>query len=172
MHKIQDAHQQAMPRACARVWKIPGLSDLADLAQFAYINLKGGVAFNIHFQSEMQRFYGSNVIIAMNGAEKYRKNIKMYVLRCTTIAFKQTYGHTTSRHADMNLRCKFNFTAKIGQYFVRCRYSGRIVVARCKMTFISIHITANQNSTYNDKSIKQCLTCVFCPQTIINIISH
>ena len=45
------------------------------------------------------------------------KNIKTYVLRCTTIRFKQKYGHR-SRHADMNLRCKSESTAEIGQYFV------------------------------------------------------
>ena len=52
----------------------------------------------------------------MNGAYNYHKNIKMYVLRCTTIGLKQECGHKTSRRADMNLR--FKPTAKIGQFFV------------------------------------------------------
>ena len=50
----------------------------------------------------------------MNGAHNYHKNIKMYVLRCTTIGLKQECGHKTSRRAHMNLR--FKPTAKIGQF--------------------------------------------------------
>ena len=38
-----------------------------------------------------------------------------------------------------------------------------------KMTFISTHIIANQNSYHDDKSAWQCLTCVFCPQLIKNV---
>ena len=34
------------------------------------------------------------------------------------------------------------------------------------MTFMSIHIIANQNSYHDDKSTRQCLTCLFCPQLI------
>ena len=43
----------------------------------------------------MIRFYSSNVIFAMNEAYNYYKNIKMHVMRCTTIKFKQKYGHKT-----------------------------------------------------------------------------
>ena len=39
----------------------------------------------------------------MNGAHDYHKNIKMYVLWCTT---KQECGHKTSKRADMKLRLK------------------------------------------------------------------
>ena len=46
------------------------------------------------------------------------QNIKTYVLRCTTIGFKQKYEHRSSRRADMNLRYKSEFTVEIGQYFV------------------------------------------------------
>ena len=49
----------------------------------------------------------------MDGAYNYHKNIKMYVLRCTTIGLKQECGHKTSRHADMNLQ--FKPAADIGQ---------------------------------------------------------
>ena len=74
---------------------------------------------SVHFASEMLRFYVSSVIFAMNGAFKYYKNIKTYVLRCTIIGFKQKYGHRSSRRADMNPRCKSEFsTAEIGQYLV------------------------------------------------------
>ena len=48
----------------------------------------------------------------MNVAHNYHKNIKMYVLRCTTIGLKQECGHKTSRGVDMNLRFKPHFTAK------------------------------------------------------------
>ena len=37
------------------------------------------------------------------------------------------------------------------------------------MTFISIHIIANQNSCHVDKSAQQCLTRVICPQLIKNV---
>ena len=122
-----------------RVWEIPGLSDLADLA---YINLdkwswrqpssrRGMLQFgkhywlwnHHHFQSETPRFYVSNIIFTMNGSLKYCENIKKYVLRCTTIGFKQKYGHKSSRRADINLRCKSDcreFSAETGQYFVGC----------------------------------------------------
>ena len=39
----------------------------------------------------------------MNGVHNYHKNIKMYVLRCTTMRLKPECGHKTSRRADMNL---------------------------------------------------------------------
>ena len=44
--------------------------------------------------------------LAMKGAHNYHKNIKMYVLWCTTIELKQECGQKTSRRADMNLRLK------------------------------------------------------------------
>ena len=44
-----------------------------------------------------------------------------------------------------------------------------IVVERSEMTFISIHIIANQNSCHVDKSAQQCLTRVICPQLIRNV---
>ena len=43
----------------------------------------------VHFQSETPRFYVSSDIFAMNGALKYYKNIKTYVLRCTTIGLSR-----------------------------------------------------------------------------------
>ena len=39
------------------------------------------------------------------------QKIKMYVLRCISIGFKQKYGHKTSRSAGMNLRRNSGFTA-------------------------------------------------------------
>ena len=75
-----------------------------------------------HFQSETPRFNVSNVIFAMNGSLNYYENIEKYVLRCTTIGFKQKYGHKSSRRADMNLQCRSEFPAEIGpRYFVGCR---------------------------------------------------
>ena len=41
-----------------------------------------------------------------------------------------------------------------------------IAAGRTKITIISIHITANQNSNHNDKSTLYCLICIFCPQQI------
>ena len=67
---------------------------------------------NHHFQSETLRFYASNVIFAMNGSLKYYENIEKYILRCTTIGFKQNYGHKSSRSADMNLWCRSEFGNK------------------------------------------------------------
>ena len=67
----------------------------------------------------MPRFNVSNVIFAIDGAYKYYKYIKTYVLRCTTIGFKQKYGHSDGVLTDMNmmnLRCKSVFT-EIGQYW-------------------------------------------------------
>ena len=64
----------------------------------------------------------------MNGAHNYHKNIKMYVLLCTTIGLKQECGHETSRRADMNLRVKPHFTAKIGQFFVPTSQKMRLCV--------------------------------------------
>ena len=61
----------------------------------------------------MPRFCVSNVIFAINGAYTFYKYIKTHVLWCTTIGFKQKYGH---RGVLMNLRCKAVFTAEIGQY--------------------------------------------------------
>ena len=52
----------------------------------------------------------------MNGVHNYHKNIKLCILRSTTIGLKQECGYKTSRRADMNLR--FKPTAKIGQFFV------------------------------------------------------
>ena len=88
----------------------------------------------------------------------------MFFLRCTTIGFRQKYGHKTSirtGYADMDLRWKSDFTAKIGQYFVRRRLSSWIAIERSKMTFISMHIIANQTRV---KRINQhnCFTRVFC----------
>ena len=70
----------------------------------------------------------------MNGAHNYHKDIKMYVLRCTTIGLKQECGHKTSRGADMNLR--FNPTAKIGQFFVPTSQKRDYV----SMLFDAIHV--------------------------------
>ena len=53
----------------------------------------------------------------MNGVHNYHKNIKVYVLRCTTIRLKQERGHETSRRANMNLWFKPHFTGKIGSVF-------------------------------------------------------
>ena len=64
----------------------------------------------------------------MNGAYNYHKNIKMYVLRCTTIRLQQECGHITSRRADMNLRFKPHFTAKIGQFFGPTSHKMRLYV--------------------------------------------
>ena len=66
--------------------------------------------------------------LAMNGTHNYHRNIKMYVLRCTTIGLKQECGHKTSRRADMNLRFKSHFTAKIGQFFVPSSQKMRLCV--------------------------------------------
>ena len=66
--------------------------------------------------------------LAMNGTHNYHKNIKMYVLRCTTIGLKQEREHTTLRHADMNLRFKPHFTAKICQFFVPTSQKMRLCV--------------------------------------------
>ena len=44
-----------------------------------------------------------------------------------------------------------------------------IVVERSEMTFISIHIIANQNSCHDHKSAQHCLARVFCPQLISNV---
>ena len=85
------------------------------------------LGYNNYFQSETPRFYVSNGVFAMNGSLKYYENIENYVLRCTTIGFKQKYGHKSSRRADMNLRCRFEFAAEIGQYFVG-RYDQEIVL--------------------------------------------
>ena len=43
---------------------------------------------------------------------------------------------------------------------------------RSKVTFISLHIIANQNSYYDDKSTWQCFTCFFCPWLIRNVRSR
>ena len=69
--------------------------------------------------SETPGIYVSKVIFAINGTLKYYENIEKYALRCTTIGFKQKYGHKSSRRADMtSLRCRSEFAAEIGQYFV------------------------------------------------------
>ena len=44
-----------------------------------------------------------------------------------------------------------------------------IAVERSEMAFISIHIISNQNPCHDDKSVKQRLTRVFCPQLIRNV---
>ena len=62
----------------------------------------------------------------MNGAHNYHKNIKMFVLRGTTIGLMQECGHKTSRCADMHLR--FKTTAKIGQFFVPTSQKMRLCV--------------------------------------------
>ena len=64
----------------------------------------------------------------MNGAHNYHKNIKMYVLRCTTIGLKQECGHKTSRRAEMNLRFMPHFMAKICQFFVPTSQKIRLCV--------------------------------------------
>ena len=46
----------------------------------------------------------SNVIFVINGTLRYYENIEKYVLRCSTIGFKQKYGHKSLRRADINLR--------------------------------------------------------------------
>ena len=55
-----------------------------------------------HFRSESR--WDAKILLlkclAMNGVHNYLKNIKMYVLRCTTIGLKQECGHKTSRRAD------------------------------------------------------------------------
>ena len=43
---------------------------------------------------------------------------------------------------------------------------------RPKVTFISIHIIANQNSYHDDKSTLRCFTCVFCSRLIRNMRSR
>ena len=57
----------------------------------------------------MPRFYVSNVIFAMNGAFKYYKKHQTYVLRCTTIGFKQRYGHKSSRRAHLDYEANIRF---------------------------------------------------------------
>ena len=69
-------------------------------------------------RSETPGFYVSKVIFAIIVTLKYYENIEKYALRCTTIGFKQKYGHQSSRRADMNLRSRSEFAAEIGQYFV------------------------------------------------------
>ena len=66
----------------------------------------------------MPGFYVSKAIFAINGTLRYYENIEKYALWCTTIGFKQKYGHKSSRRADMNLRCRSEFAAEIGQYFI------------------------------------------------------
>ena len=51
-------------------------------------------------RSETPRFCVSNVIFAINGTYTFYNYIKTHVLRCTTIGFKQKYGHSSSRSAD------------------------------------------------------------------------
>ena len=86
-----------------RVYEIPGLSDLADLA---YINLdkrnwkKPNSPAAATSRSETRGFYVSKVNFAITGTLKYNENIE-YALRCTTIGFKQKYGQKSSRLADM-----------------------------------------------------------------------
>ena len=63
------------------------------------------------------------------------KNIKMYVLRRTIIGLKQECGHKTSRCADMNLRFKPHFTAKMS-VFRTCVLENEIVL----MLFDTIHV--------------------------------
>ena len=70
-------------------------------------------------------------------------NIKMYVLRSTTTGLKQKCGHETSRRADMNLRIKPNFTAKIGQFFVPTSQIMRLcidVIWRHSRSYVVLHI--------------------------------
>ena len=62
----------------------------------------------------------------MNRAHNYHKNIKMDVLRYTTIGLKQECGQKTSRRANMNLR--FRPTARIGQFFVITSQKMRLCV--------------------------------------------
>ena len=45
-------------------------------------------------------------------------------------------------------------------------YKCWIAADRSKMTFMSIHIIANQNSYHDNKSTWQCFTHLFCPQLI------
>ena len=76
--------------------------------------------------------------LAMNGAHNYDKNIKMYVLWCTTIGLKQKCGHKTSRRADMDLR--FKPTSKIGQFF-RTYVAEDEIVCWCYLTpFMFIYV--------------------------------
>ena len=73
-----------------RVYEIPGLSDLADLA---YINLdkrswkKPISPAATTSRSETPGFYVSKVNFAIKGTLKYYENIEKYALRCTTIGF-------------------------------------------------------------------------------------
>ena len=76
------------------------------------------VGNNFHFWSETLRYYGSNVLFTMIEAITITKSIKVYVLLCATIGFKQRYGHKTLRHAVMNLWYKSDFMAEIGPYFI------------------------------------------------------
>ena len=69
----------------------------------------------------------------------------LYVsLQCTTIVFKQKYGHRSTRRADMNrmnLWCESVFTAEIGQYWVVGRRSWDCVIWRqpCSYIYIKHH---------------------------------
>ena len=40
------------------------------------------------------------------------------------------------------------------------------------VTFISIHMIANQNSYHDDKLIWQCFTCLLCPRLVRNVLSR
>ena len=108
----QYAHQQAVSSAVNGSRRFRDCLNL-DKRSWKHPNSRRGT---VHVQSETPRFYVSSVIFAMNGALKYCKNIKTYVLRCTTIGFKQKYGHKSSRRADMNLRCKSETSQAGGGY--------------------------------------------------------
>ena len=91
---------------------------------------------NFNCQSETPRFHVSNVIFAMNGAYKYYKYIKTHVLRCTTIGFKQKYGHRSSRRADMNmnLRCKSVFFTRRKQVSIELLRRRSQTMRSCYLT--------------------------------------
>ena len=57
----------------------------------------------------------------MNGAHNYHKNIKMYVLRCTTIRLKQECGHKTSRMSIVRLHC-FCISPMKSRLRLKCPY--------------------------------------------------
>ena len=70
------------------------------------------------------------------------KTLKKYVLWCTTIGFKEKYGHKSLRRDDMNLRCQSEFTAEIGHYFRRSQ-----IIRLCYlMSFIFISLPVTQNT--------------------------
>ena len=103
-----------------RVYKIPGLSDRSCINQPREAKLE---TTKLMAWCDPLPEWNAKILRVKSYFRQERstyvlQNIKTYVLRCTTIGFKQKYGHRSSRRADINLRYKCEFTVEIGQYFV------------------------------------------------------